>query len=214
MVVRKLISIGSHFNEKYSLELRLRVIDFYRNNTARECAKKFNMSHGSVMGLLETSRRKGILCASFKDTRSKEKWSFGEDLQMLRMVGILPRKDIAKIVRGVESRHIIKDRMRALNAGTKFLHGMPKSWFDFLLPEKNFGDCFIKTKAGPTFKGNGTFLIIPWVLVETIVFAHKDKVSSTLSYSVCALAQFQRFIFQEDRDWIIVRKLKEMTCLK
>ena len=169
------------------------------------------MTHGEFIGLLETCRRKKLINGDWKDTRIKTPWTFDQDLKMIQLSGLLPRSQIAEQVRGVKSKHIVKDRMDThFNSGTKFLHGMPKAWVVALFGNY-FSDREIITTAGPKSQNSATcFRIIPWVDMEKIVLSECND--ETVIRCVLAMANFQRFIFQQD-DNEILKTLKKVMRL-
>lgn len=175
-----------HFNTKYSLALRERVIRYYKTHTARECAKKFGLTHGQMIGLLETSRRKGLLSPNFKDTRTKNPWTLKEWRYLIQRAGLRPRGFIAlKLNRG--SARVIKERLRVNgNCGSKWLNGMPREWAVQLWGER--APCGFKTDAGP--KG---FIVVPWTECE--ILSRKHKTDSNVKAMIRAMSKFQKLIY-------------------
>ena len=202
------MGIKPHFNEKYSLEFRKKVIETFKNNTAKETAQKLGITENQVESIMETSRRKGLVSPRFKDKRNKHPWTFQEKLSLIRMAGILNRNEIGKRLNRDGQRNI-KERMRNdFKSGTKFLHGMPLTWVKELIPME-LADRLIQTKAGPSGQNNQfCFKIVPWVDMETVTYA--IKLDPTLVSLIRSMAKFQRFIYQEDADWRVLCKIKKL----
>lgn len=189
-----------HFNEKYPLAFRKKVIAYFKTHTARECAKKFGMDHMQVISLLETSRRKGLLSGKFKDTRRRDIWTNAEFIYLARCCGLIERGDIAQRLNRATARNI-KERLQSFNSASKFLHGIPKSWAQTLFP--NIAYEYIATKAGPNgVRGNFKFKIVPWVTLEKLTKKHE------LHKCVRTMATFQRFIWQTKSEKEIVNNLR------
>lgn len=187
------------WNKVYSLEQRQKVIRVYKTNTASETAKLVGLTKGQVIGLMETSRRMGIIGNAFKDKRNKAPWTFKERLSLIRMAGLVNRSEIGKRL-GRDGQRNIKERMRNdFNSGTKFLHGMPITWVRELIP-MDLEDRKVQTTAGPRGVINGAvrtcFRIVPWTDLEQVTFA--IRLDPSLKSAIRAMARFQRFIWQCD----------------
>lgn len=204
----KLQKKPGQFNRKYSMDFRLKAIELYRTHNARECAKKLGISHQAMIGIMETSRRMGLIGGKFKDTRNKKPWTFDEQLELICMAGLINRSEIGKRLNRCGQRNI-KERMRNyFNSGTKHMHGIPLTWVREIIP-MNLDDRIIQTKAGPTGqRGIFHFKIVPWVDLEHVQYAL--KLPDNLSSAIRAMAKFQRFVWQEDRDWIIRKRIMEV----
>ena len=198
--------MSQHFNCKYTLAERRLAIGLFKTMTAREVAKKLGLTHGQVIGIMETSRRMGLIGHAFKDTRNKKPWSFKERLSLIRMAGLVNRAEIGKRL-GRDGQRNIKERMKAdFNSGTKFLHGMPLTWVKELIPIY-IEDRVIVTTAGPNaVRGATNFRIVPWVELEHVAYAMRLK--GNLSTIIKAMANFQRFIWQCDDETKIRKLLK------
>jgi hypothetical protein len=197
-------TLKPHFNTKYTLAFRKQAISLYRRMTAREVASSLGIKHGQVIGIMETSRLMGLISEKFKDKRNKTPWTEKERLQLIRMAGLVTRKEIGRRI-GRPGRHTIKDRIKNdFNSGTKFLHGMPATWIKELIPI-DLTDRLIKTTAGPTATNFSTnFRIVPWVELEQVSYA--VALDKNLAVCIRILAKFQRFIWQTDED----HKIREL----
>jgi len=194
------------FNVKYSPQFRKQATSLFLKNNARDCAKILGITHGQMIGLIETSRRSGLIQSDFKDTRNRKKWTFDERVSLIQMAGLISRGEIGKRLQRGEQRNI-KERIKAdFNAGTKFLHGMPITWVKEIIPLYLL-DRFIQTKAGPCGRGGRAhFKIIPWSDLEQVQYA--VRLPKNVSSAIRSMAKFQRFIFQEDRDWKIRQEIE------
>lgn len=195
----------THFNEKYSLQLRKKVISYYRTHTARECAQNFGLSHGQIIGLMETSRRKGLIGPKFKDRRVKTPWDLKELLFVIRHAGVQPRSWIgSKLGRG--GARVIKERLKTFNSGTKWMNGMPRKWAVELwgldIPAG------IKTKAGPTggTRGDFKFIIIPWT--DCLKLSRTRQTAPNVKAMIRSMAKFQLWIHSAKDSDAVKRKLK------
>lgn len=198
----------SHFNCKYSMDFRLKAIELFNKNTSRECAEKLGITHGQMIGLMETSRRMGLVGPAFKDRRNKNPWTFEERLRLVQMAGLIGRDEIGKRLHRDGQRNIKERIKKDFNSGTKFLHGPPITWIREIIP-MYLEDRLIQTKAGPSgARGIFHFKIIPWVELEQV--QHAVRLPAHVGGAIRAMAKFQRFIFQEDRDWKIRKYIEEI----
>jgi len=194
------------WNEKYDTSFRKKAISLFKRYDTRTCAKMLGLTHGQMIGLLETSRRSGLLPPRFKDKRNKEPWNFEERLHLIQLAGLVGREEIGRRLNRCGYRNIKERMSNDFKSGTKFLHGMPLTWVKEIIPI-DLSDRLIQTKAGPSGQ-NGIFFfkIVSWQDLEQAQYA----IALPLNVSACirSMAKFQRFIFQDDRDWVIRKKLE------
>lgn len=183
-----------HFNQKYSDAIRCRIIQYFRTHTARETAAQFRLSHGQVVGILETCRRKGIIGRAFKDKRTKRPWTLEDWLFMVRRAGVRQRAFIGKKLKRGGAR-VVRERLRkdCGRSGTKFLNGMPLEWAMAFWGKDSVPNK-IKTDAGPPGDGirDFYFILVPWAECERLSKAHKTD--ATVKIAVRAMAKFQHWI--------------------
>jgi len=199
------LSLKPHHNEKYTVAFKKQVIAYFKTHTARECAEKFKLSHTQIIGVLEMSRRNGLMCPTFKDKRTKKPWTLDELLFVIRHSGVRPRLWMGKQL-GRGGARVIKERLRTLNSGTKWLNGMPKKWAEELWGNVS---CGIKTDAGPPggSRGNFHFIVVPWTDCEKL--ASLRETHDNVRIAVRAMAKFQKWIHGVNDPSRIRRKLME-----
>jgi transposase len=184
------------WNKKYSDEFRKKVIAYFRNHNARETAEKFKISHGQTIGILETSRRSGLLPPKFKDQRNKKPWTASDYQFLLAHAGLMPRDWIAKKLNrgGLLG---IKDRLELLGVSSKSLNGITLSQF-----REAFGtepDFYLQTKAGPGRGGTPTYYkIIPWVWLDGEIRARRLHAPEPMRKLVRSMALFQDWVHDGD----------------
>ena len=198
-----------HFNEKYSLALRRRVIAYFKTHTARECAERFDLTHGQIIGLLETSRRSGLLPRQFKDKRTKTPWALDDWLFTIQRCGLRPREFIGKKL-GRGGARVIKERLKLVNSGSKYLNGMPRSWAVELWGERAALKGF-KTDAGPTgghMASDFHFIVIPWPTCAQL--ARSNKTPAHIRGAIDAMARFQTWVHGVKTARGVTRKVREI----
>lgn len=195
-----------HPNEKYSIKFRWQILDYFKTHTARECAKKFHLTYNQIIGILETSRRRGLIDGKFKDSRRHDLWSFDEKLVLVRLLGLVSREEIAVTLNRAGQRNIKEFIKNTFNSASKYMHGMPSKWAEELWPGIEINS--IKTRAGPTGgRGIFHFKIIPWSDALKIVNKHGPK---DLLPIFRAMNKFEHFIWKSKNDRKIRRNIEEI----
>ena len=133
------------WNSKHS-HLREKVMTYFLTHTWDETKKKFKLTQSEAKSLFTVGYRDPRLMHLRKDTRRNDVWSLDETLFLLQHAGIQPRIWIArKLKRG--ERHTVKEQVKRLNCGSRYINGVPTKWAELLL--RKTVDTGMKVKAGP-----------------------------------------------------------------
>lgn len=192
------------WNSKHA-HLREAVMKYFVTHSWEDTRKHFGLKSRELKSLFTVAYRDPNLAHLRKDKRRHDGWTLEEKLFLIRHSGIIPRKEISRrLKRG--GFHSIKEELSRLNSNSKFMNGIPLSWYIDIFDR--LPDYSIKTKAGPTGgkRGNFHFKLVPWVECERQL--GKTRVNPVYRDAIRAMARFQRWIHQTDCDAAIKRRLR------
>jgi hypothetical protein len=166
--------------------LRGPVMRYFLTHTWEETRKHFNLSQSHLKSIFTVGYRDPKFAHLRKETRTHAPFTNEHFLKMVRMLGLISRKEIAQRLGRGETHHVVKDRLSRINSASKYMNGMPAKWARELWPDRVFRP--IKTTAGPhSVRNDFRFKIIPWVSLP----AHPDpKINSCIR----SMAKFQKWI--------------------
>ncbi len=195
------------WNRKHA-HLRESVLKYFLNHSWEQTRDRFGLSDSELKSCFSYAYKEPSLSHIRKDKRTHSSWKHSERMTLLKHSGIQPRKWIAKKTgRSKVSYHTVKEELRRLGIGSKYVNGIPLAWFTDIAP--NLSPKSVKTKAGPSAPGvDCHFRIVPWVECWRVT-KRRRSVHPVFRECFGAMAQFQRFIFQTEDDKKIMRKLGE-----
>lgn len=174
------------------------VFKFFQNNSIEDCMKKFNLSKSEIKSLFTYGYKKESLKIFRKDSRRKDKWTEYQIKEMLKCIGLLNRKEIAKRI-GRGNERVIKEKLQHLGLKyPKYTNGLTISRF------RNIFGCepgfYLDTKAGPgRGKNSSTFFkIVPWCFIKDSIKQKDLDVASPIAAWVNAMADFQELVHGDD----------------
>jgi len=190
------------WNSKHS-HLRKDVLTYFMGHSFEETQKTFKLSKSELKSLFAAAYRDKTLLHLRKDSRTKEPFDIKTTIKMVKMLGLISRKDVAiKLKRG-KTHYVVRDRLKKMNAEeTRYLNGISERWAKQLFGISNVG---IKTKACPK---NFESIIIPWVDLEYRL--SKMDVDDTLARCVKSMARFQRWIYNSNSRHYIIKQIKKV----
>ena len=171
--------------------LRRPVFEYFLTHSWKETKERFRLTDSELKSIFTVGYMDPSLAHLRKDTRNREPWGLKDWLFMARRLGLRPRKHIGvKLGRGKD--RVIKERLKSINAASKYLNGMPRKWAAELWGDENLPSG-IKTDAGPSGqRGNFHFVIIPWP--EALELAQSFKTPEHVRQGIEAMSKFQLWI--------------------
>lgn len=195
--------------------IREAAMTYFLTHTFEQTMNKFSLTRSELKSLMTVSYRDPKLSHLRKDNRRKDCWSLDEKIFMIQHSGIQPRSWIAnKLGRG--TMHSVKESLRRMCSGSKWVNGMPKTWAIELFGPWDIPD-YIETKAGLSGKGShgqkGAFYyrIVPWVLCDQLLKKYKGAIEPDVATMIRSMAKFQRWIHRSKSDKALVKRLSKVA---
>ena len=170
----------------------------YKYSSFEKAAEKLNLTHSEMKSCLSSAYREKSLAHIRKDKRRKDKWTEKQIKQMLQMIGLRPRGEIArKIGRG--SSRVVKEKLQNIGIkAPKYLNGLTKSRYVKLF--KKNPQFYLETDAGP---GRGMysqcyFKIVPWVYIKDQIESGELNPPMAIVEWVNSMSSFQEWIHDGD----------------
>lgn len=204
-----LSNVGVH---RKHFHLREQALIYYQDHSFAEVCEQFSLTKSQFKSLLTVAYRDPKLVHLRKDTRRNDVWSLKEKITLLRLAGVQPREKIAKKLNrgGV---HSVKEELKRLGIGSKFLNGCPVKWIEIVCPWVLDRVSPIKTQAGPTggARADFRFRIVPWVTLHNVLCRRKS-IDPLFCRYVRLMAKYQKFLWNNRSAASIERSIRRYVC--
>lgn len=178
--------------------LREDVFKYFQKHSYKECMEKFGLTKSELKSIFTVGYKIDALKKYRKDSRRKDAWTEEQIKEMLKCIGLLSRKEIAKRI-GRGNARVIKEKLQHLGMTyPKYTNGLTMSRFRAIFGcEPEF---YLETTAGP---GRGMyastfFKIVPWCWIKDAIESGDLSPASPIIAWVNAMADFQEMIHGKD----------------